>query len=268
MDKPGSKIADFLFASAAPLAALRYAFDYFSRFYTLGAMKQLALDIGLPTGPSLASFYAGRNAAVVQHLRDWVASSCPPSSTLVPTYVWGESGAGKTHLLQAVRQTLREQGVQLGWMDASTGFPPEFDERWTAVLMDDVHLYTPMQQQRAFNWFVNAANPPTGQACWLVAAGNSAPASLHLREDLRSRLGWGYVFEMYVPNEDESREIVRHEASIRGLALSADVPDYMLKYFSRDLSSLLLLLDKLDDFALRNKRAITIPLLKSMLETE
>ncbi len=230
-------------------------------------MKQLALDIGLPTGPSLALFYAGRNAPVVQHLREWVASTAQPS-TLVPTYVWGEPGAGKTHLLQAVRQTLREQGVQLGWMDASTGFPPEFDERWTAVLMDDVHLYTPMQQQRAFNWFVNATNPPSGQPCWLVAAGNAPPTELQLRDDLRSRLGWGYVFQMYVPNEEESRDILRHEASARGLSLSADVPDYMLKRFSRNLGSLLQLLDKLDDFALRNKRAITIPLLKTMLETE
>ena len=38
--------------------------------------------------------------------------------------------------------------------------------------------------------------------------------------------------------------------------------------FSRDLGSLMQLLDMLDGFALRNKRAITIPLLKTMLETE
>ncbi len=65
-------------------------------------------------------------------------------------------------MLKAVREMLREQGVQVGWMDASTGFPPEFDERWSAVVMDDVHQYTPMQQARAFNWFVNAINPPSG----------------------------------------------------------------------------------------------------------
>lgn len=52
-----------------------------------------------------------------------------------------------------------------------------------------------------------------------------------------------------------------------GVTYSADVLDYMLKRFSRDLSSLMQLLDMLDEFALRNKRAITIPLLKTMLET-
>ena len=51
------------------------------------------------------------------------------------------------------------------------------------------------------------------------------------------------------------------------MTYSADVLYYMLKRFSRDLSSLMQLLDMLAEFALRNKRAITIPLLKTMLET-
>src|SRR5699024_3809810 len=95
----------------------------------------------------------------------------------VPTYLWGASGSGKTHLLKAVREMLREQGAQVGWLDASTGFPPEFDERWSAVLMDDVHLYTPMQQARAFNWFVNAINPPSGSPRWILSAGDTPPAA-------------------------------------------------------------------------------------------
>ena len=57
-------------------------------------------------------------------------------------------------------------------------------------------------------------------------------------------------------------------ADARGVFLSDEVMDYMLRRFSRDLGSLMQLLDMLDGFALRNKRAITIPLLKTMLETE
>jgi len=40
----------------------------------------------------------------------------------------------------------------------------------------------------------------------------------------------------------------------------------MLNRFSRDLGSLLQLLDQLDGYALQTQRAITIPLLKSMME--
>ena len=101
----------------------------------------------------------------------------------------------------------------------------------------------------------------------MLTAGNAPPAELRLRDDLRSRLGWGHVFQLQVPNEDECRRILQNEAAARGVTYSADVLDYMLKRFSRDLSSLMQLLDMLDEFALRNKRAITIPLLKTMLET-
>ena len=54
----------------------------------------------------------------------------------------------------------------------------------------------------------------------------------------------------------------------RGVFLSDEVMDFMLRRFSRDLSSLMLLLDQLDAYALRTQRAITIPLIKSMLEDE
>lgn len=236
----------------------------------MATMKQLALDIGLSTGPSLSRFYEGSNSAVVQHLRAWVGEglSSDAARAPVPTYLWGVSGSGKSHLLKAVHASLREQGALVGWMDASTGFPPEFDERWAAVIMDDVHLYTPMQQQRAFNWFVNAIAPPSGSPRWVLSAGDAPPADLQLRDDLRSRLGWGHVFQLHQLNEPERRAVLRQEADARGVFLSDDVMDYMLNRFSRDLGSLMQLLGMLDGFALRNKRAITIPLLKTMLETE
>lgn len=232
-------------------------------------MKQLALDIGLATSPTLSRFFEGPNAAVLDHLRHWVGDGRMQTVRApVPTYLWGESGSGKTHLLKAVREALREQGATVGWMDASVGYPPEFDERWAAVLMDEVHLYTPMQQARAFNWFVNAISPATGSPRWVLAAGELPPADLKLREDLRSRLGWGHVFQLQLLDEPARRAVLRQEADARGVFLGDDVMDYMLKRFSRDLGSLMQLLDMLDGFALRNKRAITIPLLKTMLETE
>ena len=61
---------------------------------------------------------------------------------------------------------------------------------------------------------------------------------------------------------------LRRAADERGVFLSDEVMDIMLNRFSRDLSSLMLLLDQLDAYALRTQRAITIPLIKSMLENE
>jgi DnaA-homolog protein len=224
-------------------------------------MKQIALDIGLARGPTLASFCAGPNEAALKHLQLWAGS---PTRSPVPTYLWGPSGSGKTHLLKAIAETLREQGAVAGWLDPMRLEPPEFNENWAVVLLDDAHLYTAVQQHAAFNWFVNAQTLQRG----VLAAGALPPADLKLREDLRTRLGWGHVFQLQVLSEPERRAVLRQAADSRGVFLGDEVMDYMLTRFSRDLGSLMHLLEELDGYALQTKRAITIPLIRSMLEDE
>lgn len=228
-------------------------------------MKQLALDIGLTTGPTLEGYFAGPNEAALRHLQLWLGSAGHTNlHSPVPTYLWGESGSGKTHLLESVGEALSAQGARVGWLHADLHEPPEFDENWVAVLMDDVDRYTAVQQHAAFNWFVNAQSLQRG----VVAAGLLPPADLPLREDLRTRLGWGHVFALQVLTEAERRAVLRQAADSRGLLLSDDVLNYMLHRFSRDLGSLMELLVQLDGFALQTQRAITIPLIRAMLENE
>ena len=233
-------------------------------------MKQLALDIGLATGPTLDSFFAGPNEAALQHLRLWVGQGGAQAATRspLPTYVWGEPGSGKSHLLAATCEALREQGASVGWLDPSVANPPDFDERWAAVFLEDVHLFDTVQQAAAFNWFVNAASPASGSPRGVVAAGALPPADLPLRDDLRSRLGWGHVFQLHLLDETARRAVLRQQADARGVFLGDEVMDFMLNRFSRDLGSLMQLLEQLDAFALRTQRAITIPLIKTMLESE
>ncbi|APW43376.1 DnaA regulatory inactivator Hda [Rhodoferax saidenbachensis] len=228
-------------------------------------MQQIALDIGLSAGPTVANFCAGPNEAALKHLELWIgAKAGSHTRSPVPTYFWGSGGSGKSHLLKAAREALREQGARVGWMDASVLEPVEFDEGWAAVLMDDVHLYTSEQQHMAFNWFVNAQTHQRP----VLAAGEFAPVELKLRDDLRTRLGWGHVFSLQALSEPERRAVLRQAADARGVFLSDEVMDFMLTRFSRDLGSLMELLELMDGYALQTQRAITIPLIKSMLENQ
>jgi DnaA family protein len=225
-------------------------------------MKQIALDIGLSAGPTMNNFFAGPNEAALKHLRLWLGDKAQAATrSPVPTYLWGPEGCGKSHLLKAAREGLREQGAQVGWLGAAD-LPAAFDERWTAVLLDDVHLFTAEQQHAAFNWFVNAQTHHKP----VLAAGLWAPADLKLRDDLRTRLGWGHIFSLQLLGEAERRGVLRKAADARGVFLSDEVMDFMLKRFSRDLGSLMELLDLLDGYSLQTQRTITIPLIKSMLE--
>jgi DnaA family protein len=74
------------------------------------------------------------------------------------------------------------------------------------------------------------------------------------------------VYHLQVLSEPERQAVLKQEALTRGLILSDEPKAYMLNRFSRDLSSLMTLLDHLDQYALQAQRPITIPLIKSMLE--
>ena len=228
-------------------------------------MKQIALDIGLSTAPAFSNFFTGPNNAALSHLQLWSGS---PLRSPVPTYLWGEPGSGKTHLLKAAVSALQGQGARIGWLDSSVIEPPEFNETWSAVILDECHLYTAVQQRAAFNWFVNAVSSADGQPRGVLAAGDVPPADLLLRDDLRSRLGWGHVYELHALSEPERRGVLRAQADARGIFLSDEVISFVLSRFSRDLSSLMQLLDQLDGYALQTQRAVTVPLLKAMLESE
>jgi DnaA family protein len=67
-------------------------------------------------------------------------------------------------------------------------------------------------------------------------------------------------------SDKERRAVLRQEADTRGIFLSDEAMDFILSRFSRDLGNLMQLLDQLDGYSLQTQRAITVPLIKSMLD--
>lgn len=220
-------------------------------------MRQLPLDIGAEPSRSFDSFVTGSNAHAVAHLRAITQQTAP-------VFLWGPSGVGKTHLLEATARDVQGRGGRVGWFDAAEPLPWRFDEAVQLVVLDNCDLLDDEAQQAAFALFIEA----TTHGVPVLGAARVPPVDLPVRDDLRTRLGWGHVFALQPLSEPEARAALRREADRRGLFLSDDVMDHLLTRFSRDLKFLMTLLDRLDDFALVHKRAITVPLLKQMLTEE
>lgn len=221
-------------------------------------MRQLPLAIAPGPAPGFDNFVPGGNAAALAALR-----RRPLAST--PLYLWGDAGSGKTHLLQALARELRESdGAAIGAFGAQSPTPWEWDERWRLVLIDACESLDAEQQHAAFALFVEAQ----GAQVPVVAAGRLPPVDLPLREDLRTRLGWGLVFQLQPPAEAEVRAALRREADRRGIFLSDDLMRWVMLRHARDLGSLMGLLDRLDAYALERQRAVTVPLLREMLGSE
>jgi DnaA family protein len=228
-------------------------------------VRQIPLAIGPAPLHTFEGFMPGANAAALTHLRA-LAASLPATAVaaVTPVYLWGLPGSGKTHLLRALAEAARSHGQRAGWFDASSPLPWAFDEGWSLLLLDTCEALDEGQQQAAFTLFIEA----TAHGVPIAAAGALPPVDLPLRDDLRTRLGWGHVFALEPLAECDARAALRREADRRGIFLSDEVMDYLLTRFSRDLQHLMTLLDRLDEFALSQHRAVTLPLLKRMFEQE
>jgi DnaA-homolog protein len=201
-------------------------------------MQQLPLAIFPPPAPTFANFIEGANAELLQKMRELAAGSLRESIV----YLWGEAGSGRSHLLRAATA------------EAAPGRE--------LVVADDVETLDDPAQIALFN-AINRAREGSGA---VLAAGNAPPAQLVLREDLRSRLGWGLVYQVKPLTDDEKARHLRAEAERRGLRLSAEVIQFLLNRLPRDLPSLNAALELLDRHSLSRQRHITLPLVREALK--
>jgi DnaA family protein len=202
-------------------------------------MKQLLLNIQPQPVPSLSNFVVGKNAEALHSLKK--ALEGDQVNRFI--YFWGAEGSGKTHLLQAAKTWAAQKHLSL-------------------VCADDVHLMNDEAQIRLFDTY-NQIRAGEGL---LFATGNAAPNQMGLRDDLATRLAWGLTYQLHPLSDEEKAQALKNHASERGMKLPDEVIDYCLRYLRRDLPNLMATLDALDEWSLTEKKPVTVPLLRKLLQ--
>jgi DnaA family protein len=222
-------------------------------------VKQLTLDLREDEVPLLENFVAASNAHLLAALHEAVPLVPNPPPHI---YLWGYPGSGRTHLLRSVVTAAAQAGrpaCYLRGRDIGATLP-EADTLLLAV--DDVEQLGPEAQIALFRAF-NASRP---LRMTLITSGRSAPLQLQLREDLRTRIGQGLIFEVKDLTEEDRLAILHAQAATRGLRLEPEIIQYLQRHGRRDLASLLRTLDALDEASLERKRPITLPLVREILQ--
>jgi DnaA family protein len=219
-------------------------------------MKQLVLDLGADPAHSLDTFQVGENAELA-HLMHLFAER---TSREHFAYLWGDSGAGKTHLLQALAATAGSRYIASDAPDDQFAWAPDV----SLYLLDDCDRLSGARQIDAFALF----NQIREHGAYMVSTGPVPPAVLPVREDLRTRMGWGLVYQIHGLSDDQKIAALTQAAEARGLTLSASVLPYLLSHFKRDMRSLSTMLDALDQYSLETQRPVTLPLLRDLLLQE
>ena len=218
-------------------------------------MKQLVLDLGAEQIRSLDTFEVGQNAELA-HLMHQFAER---SSREHFAYLWGESAAGKTHLLQGLAATAGSRYIGPHSSEADFTYAAEV----SLYLLDDCDKLSAAAQIDAFALF----NQIREHGAYMVSTGPVPPAVLPVREDLRTRMGWGLIYQIHGLSDEEKIAALTHAADARGLTISASVLPYLLSHFKRDMRSLSTMLDALDQYSLETQRPVTLPLLRDLLLT-
>jgi DnaA-homolog protein len=213
-------------------------------------MKQLLLDIKPAAAPTLDNFIVGRNAEALASLKAVIAGE---QAKFI--YLWGEKGSGKSHLITALSNALSDEVLHK---------PISMRLTEACFFLDDIHLYDNEKQIALFNQY-NQLKEAGGI---LVCAGLHAPTQMGLRDDLATRLAWGLVYQLRPLSDDEKAQALKQHAAERGMKLPDEVADYCLRYLRRDLPSLMSVLDALDEWSLTEKKPVTVPMLKKLLQLD
>ena len=219
-------------------------------------LDQLVLDLLPEPLPAFDNFLAQRNREII------AALTAEEGERFV--YLWGEPGCGKTHLLQAWIAHAERLGRASIYLDAQHEQLPDFAREASFIAVDHVDDLAPDDQIMLFSIYNSLKESGEGR---LLMAGRQPPMQAPVRDDLRTRLGWGLVFEVKALSDDDKLDALRQHAASRQLAVGDDVFRYLLTHWRRDLSSLIAMLDMLDRYSLALRRPITVPLVKNVLQT-
>lgn len=226
--------------------------------------SQLPLKIQLPDGISFDNYYPGANGEVVHAIEQCIAGA---AESVV--YIWGASGVGKSHLLQASCHALAESSMATAYIPLSqyTEFSVEIFqglESMALVCLDDVNTIAgnPEWEEALFHFYnlMHDLRRP------LIISANKNPASSPiLLQDLKSRLSWGVVIQLHALNDDQKLAALQLRAQLRGFEFPHEVGRYLLARIPRDMQALFNVLDQLDQASLAQQRKVTIPFVKDLL---
>lgn len=229
-------------------------------------MRQLALDIRLADHAVFASFHPGPNALAVASLQDAAAGRGLPV-----IWLWGAPESGKSHLLQATVAVTHERGAATAYLPLA-----ELREASAAVIdglgtfdlvaLDDAgSIAGDAGWERALFRLYEALMSRGGR---LIVAAETPPGQARLAlTDLTSRLASGAVFRLEPLSDAEFLGALQRRAAWRGFALPEETGRFLLARVERDTASLFRLLDRLDHAALAAQKRLTVPFVRSVIES-
>lgn len=184
-------------------------------------------------------------------------------------FLWGETGVGKSHLLQAACHLASQKqltSVYIPFNKLEEFVPDMLHDLHVLdlVCIDDVDRIAGRKEWEfaVFNLFNQCKE--TNVPLLMSALINPVACAIEL-DDLRSRFTWDYVYHLQSLGDEEKIKALQLRADYRGFEIPNDVAEYLLKHIPRDTPSIFNWLDKLDNSSLIAQKKLSIPFVRDLL---
>jgi len=226
---------------------------------------QLTLAFESAPAKSFDTFHVAADAALAARSIEAFARGTLEERQI---YLWGASGAGKSHLLAAACRTVSAAGYRTAYLPGELISQPtalEGLESMDLVCLDDLQKL----DQGAETDLARCIDRCRQSSARMLFAADRPVEQLDIAlRDLATRLNWGPVFHIDTLSEASLVEAVRGEFSQRSLEAADEVLSWLIRRFPRDMASIKQLVVTLDAASLSEQRRITIPFIKQVLSRQ
>ncbi|MFN8770260.1 MAG: HdaA/DnaA family protein [Neisseriaceae bacterium] len=224
-------------------------------------MKAQLLDL-FTNEPSLDNFITVNNQIIIDALKN-------NENQFI--HIVGVKSSGKTHLLKAWVNGANANHKSAIYIDANLQ-ESEQELRQLAtyyqyIAIDNVEALNEHYQIELFDLF-NSIKLNNRNNLLLTSSAINLENNQNIRADLKTRILSGLTLQLKMPSDEEIIETLQNFKLNQGISIDDSELSYMITHYTRNIGILINTINKIAEFAVLEKRNITIPLIKQVINTE
>ena len=248
--------------------------------FVIPGLKKIIIDPQLNPGLTFATFIEGECNRLARSAGMSVAVN-PGNNPFNPLYIYGNSGLGKTHIVQAIGHEVRQRHPELQVLYVSMNkFQAQFQTAYkNGEIPDFIHFYQMIDvliiddiqeltgKTGTQNAFFNIFNHLQLAGKQLILTSDKPPVELKdIEQRLLTRFKWGLSAQLNTPDHETKLKIIRVKAQKLGAQISDDVVAYLADNISANVREIEGALSSLVANASFLGRKITTSLAKEILK--
>lgn len=215
------------------------------------------------------------------HAAALAVAEAPAKTKFNPLYVYGGVGLGKTHLVQAIGQYVKEEYKRLNVVYAtSEKFTNDFINSITnsttqefvnfyrnvdLLLLDDIQFLAGKESTQV--QFFHTFNALYQSGKQIVLTSDRPPKEINgLEERLLSRMQWGLVTDIQPPDLETRMAILQKKCESDGVNIPGDIAEFIANNITSNIRELEGALIRLLAYSSLNARELNVELAKQVLK--